>query len=79
MAGSANEQQAESLFPWEAEGGEKRGEGGGEGRRMGGREIERGQSESVLKMGEEIRRWGRVGGWGGGAGDGGKKTNKENK
>lgn len=56
MAGSTNEQQAESLFPWEAEGGEKRGgreamegwwvSGGG-----GGREIERGQSESVLKMG----------------------------
>lgn len=77
MAGSANEQQAESLFPWEAEGGEKRGEGGGEGRRTGGREIERGQSESVLKMGEEIRRWGRL--VVGCAGDGGEKTNKENK
>lgn len=71
MAGSTNEQQAESLFPWEAEGGEKRGEGGSEGGR-GVREIERGQSESVLKMGEEIRRGGDVG-------DEEKKTNKENK
>lgn len=47
MAGSTNEQQAESLFPREEEGGEKRGRR----EERGVREIERGQSESVLKMG----------------------------
>lgn len=68
MAGSTNEQQAESLFPREAEGGEKRGGGG----RGGGGGIERGQSESVLKMGGRNKE-------GGGVGDEEKKTNKENK
>lgn len=68
MAGSTNEQQAESLFPREEEGGEKRGRR----EERGVREIERGQSESVLKMGGDVG--GR--GW---VMRRKKKTNKENK